>query len=175
MKHLIKKLLREGLLDEVTDEVLDVINTQYSNYPIMMAPRGQKTGDVINYDPKIGGEQEVTFKPNGLWYGIGSSWISWVRNEMPEWETEDAYALELDKSNMIVITNYEELLQFNEVFKSGAHNVIDWPRVAAEYDGIEIAPYIHEARSGLFWYYTWDVASGCIWSPNVIKSSKLVS
>jgi hypothetical protein len=173
MKHLIKKLLREGLLDEVTDDVLDMINSQYSNAAIMMAPRIQQDGSDINYNPSVGGPQEITFKPNGLWYGIGSSWIDWVRREMPEWEKEDAYLLELDKSNMIVISNYEELLNFHKEFKS-ENGYIDWSVVASKYDGIEIAPHIREARWKINWYSTWDVASGCIWTSNVIKSSKLL-
>ena len=46
-------------------------------------------------------------------------------------------------------------------------NYIDWPKVASSFCGIEICPYISEMRMERFtsWYYGWDIASGCIWSP----------
>ena len=93
---------------------------------------------------------------------------------MPEWEGDDAYVLTLDKSNMVVITNFEELMTFHEEFSVPHHGMemIDWAKVASKYDGIEIAPYIHKGRWELMWYSTWDVASGCIWSTNVIKNSQ---
>ena len=43
--------------------------------------------------------------------------------------------------------------------------MIDWPRVASDYAGIEICPYLSSKRmdEDSFWYYGWDVASGCVW------------
>jgi len=53
----------------------------------------------------------------------------------------------------------------------GLDKMIDWPRVAEHYAGIEICPYLSSKRmdDDAFWYYGWDVASGCIWSPKGIK------
>jgi len=44
---------------------------------------------------------------------------------------------------------------------------IDWEKVASEYAGIEICPCQWDLRmdSRANWYYSWDIASGCIWNP----------
>ncbi len=47
--------------------------------------------------------------------------------------------------------------------------MIDWPAVAKRYAGIEINPYFTGLRM-VSWYYTWDVASGCVWHEDGIKS-----
>ena len=31
-----------------------------------------------------------------------------------------------------------------------------------------------KARYEMLWYYGWDVASGCIWGPNMVNDSKLI-
>ena len=126
----------------------------------------------INYKPISPNEQKINMKPKGLWYGIGNSWIDWVRTEMPEWETEQAYALSLNKSSMLTIRTYEELIEFDKQYSEGEY--INWMEVAKKYDGIEIAPYISRARFEILWYYGWDVASGCIWGPNVINDSQII-
>lgn len=53
---------------------------------------------------------------------------------------------------------------------------IDWHRVAEKYQGIIITPYIWECRldGGLFWYYSWDCESGCIWDAAAIESVKFL-
>lgn len=122
-------------------------------------------------------KMEIGPKPNGLWYGIGTSWIDWVRSEMPGMERDYVYLLEVDESKMKIIKNYEELVEFENEYRE--YNLpgtklayIDWRRVSEKYGGIEIAPYIWKARNTHFWYYGWDVASGCIWEDSVIKYSK---
>jgi hypothetical protein len=49
---------------------------------------------------------------------------------------------------------------------------IDWYRVAEQYDGIIITPYIYERRLTEYttWYYSWDCASGCIWNGKAIAN-----
>jgi hypothetical protein len=44
---------------------------------------------------------------------------------------------------------------------------IDWGKVASQYSGIEICPYQGGLRmdNRTRWYYTWDIASGCVWDP----------
>ncbi len=48
---------------------------------------------------------------------------------------------------------------------SWASKAVDWTRIASEYQGIIIAPYVWECRlnDSCNWYYGWDCASGCIW------------
>lgn len=52
--------------------------------------------------------------------------------------------------------------------------MIDWPKVAKRYGGIEITPYIYKARMTHLWYYGWDVASGCVWLASAVQNIKLL-
>tara|TARA_R100000544_G_scaffold25120_1_gene12730 strand:- start:1025 stop:1771 length:747 start_codon:yes stop_codon:yes gene_type:complete len=111
--------------------------------------------------------QKTGRKPKGLWYGIGASWIDWVRGEMPEWEEDYTHLIDVDPNKIKVIKNYDELIEFNKQYSEGDN--INWGEVARTYDGIEIVPHIGKARFELDWYGTWDIASGCIWGGNAIK------
>lgn len=52
---------------------------------------------------------------------------------------------------------------------------VDWARVAKQWDGIIIAPYIYSRRfDGPFWYYGVDCASGCIWNLDAIDTFELI-
>ena len=46
---------------------------------------------------------DPTFKPMGLWYAKGNAWIKWVRKNMPHWEQEYLYRLDLDYSKILVL------------------------------------------------------------------------
>lgn len=113
--------------------------------------------------------QDIEMKPNGFWYGFGQAWIQWTKTEMPEWTGKYIYEVVIEKGNVLKIDTYEKLLQFNEEFSTAnipGITVIDWKKVASQYDGIEIVPYQTKARNNydLLWYFGWDVASGCIWN-----------
>jgi hypothetical protein len=75
---------------------------------------------------------------------------------------------------MIIIRNYDELVAFEEKYgiedQPRRYMVINWGKVAVDYDGIEIAPYIFKARNKHMWYYGWDIASGCIWANGAIQN-----
>ena len=167
----IKNMLRESfvpkVVNEVSKDVYDLINTKYSNSRIIMSPE-----EKITY--KSNDTQSLGYKPKGLWYGIGASWVDWVRNEMPHWETEHVFKIDIDESKMKIIRNYEDLLKFEKEYlvipkESYGFKMIDWVRAAKDYSGIEIAPYLYEARMKHMWYYGWDIASGCIWGAGVVK------
>ncbi len=118
--------------------------------------------------------QKVGFKPEGLWYSCGSEWDDWCRYEMPHWITGSPYVyrIEVNLSRMLVIRNDDDFRDFDaryRIFKSG-FGLIDWPRVARDYDGIEICPYQQQHRMSSGWYYSWGVASGCIWGSGAFKS-----
>lgn len=159
MKDLIGKLLRESL-NEVSDETYQLLKTKYKDARTIMTK-----DETISAKDTV--KQDNRHKPSGLWYGIGSEWVDWVRSEVPEWEAEYMHILDVDLNKMVVIRTYDELLSFTEAY--GDEMAIDWGRVANDYHGIEIAPYIHKARLELMWYYTWDIASGCIWNTQAIK------
>ena len=118
--------------------------------------------------------QTVTVKPSGFWYGFGSEWIDWTRNEMPEWIGKYIYSIDIGNTNILQIKTHMELMQFNseykaDVYMKDAGEAIDWKKVASKYDGIEINPYQYEARYQYTWYYGWDIANGCIWNLSRVK------
>jgi hypothetical protein len=117
-------------------------------------------------------------KPRGLWYAVGFGWLDFTANEFTSfYEEKEVYAFEISLNglNVLRITNYDELLKFEEAYLVSNENEymkkfdINWVKVAENYDGIEIAPYIYKARMGHFWYYGWDVASGCIWNTSKLN------
>lgn len=123
--------------------------------------------------------QRVGSKPKGFWYGIDNSWVDWCQSEMPEWVSPHRYEVEIDTSKILVVDTIEKMHDINkhaantdEYFYRKNYD-IDWPYFEKMgYKGIEIPIYMQELRMNLdfFWYYGWDVASGCIWDTNIIKS-----
>ena len=154
------------------------------------------------YDQKIGR------KPRGLWYGCGDEWLSFIRSEFgPEYEQSIKHIYKIDLNyatlsryrgdSVLRISTADELRDFDGMYtvrpsKGGSTRrdilgtkmeMIDWHKVATEYSGIEICPYLGyqpwsgdvNFRMGLDWYYTWDVASGCIWNEKAIRNIELIS
>lgn len=117
-------------------------------------------------------------KPTGLWYTCGNDWKKFVEQDMGYGDIGNkyshAYELEINKSKMLVIDTPKKFLAFDKEYSvpdpQGHDPVIDWARVAKKYEGIEICPYFYEFRMDYFWYYSWDVASGCIWGKSGIKN-----
>lgn len=106
-------------------------------------------------------------KPVGLWYGVGSSWLSWCSvNDIRARRIRHLYRV-TPPENMLRISTHTEMLDFQAEYgipEDGPVWKIHWQRVATNFDGIEIAPYQYAARiSGAPWYSGWDVASGCVW------------
>lgn len=120
-------------------------------------------------------------KPNGLWYQINGSWEEWCKYNMPQWlgpNSRGAYKVnfEIDKTNVLVIETLEEFDLFHNIYCSPhpflkSESFINWKKVSETYDGIEISDYFFERRleEHCSWYYTWDVASGCIFNTDIIK------
>lgn len=88
------------------------------------------------------------------------------------------YGVEVDLSRILLIDNAAKMREFHRKYSSssigGLPAYISWFRLAKDYDGIEISPYFWEFRMGLDWYYTWDVASGCIWGKEAFKRAYLL-
>ena len=126
-------------------------------------------------------QENSSDKPDGLWYQINDSWKEWCKYEMPQWlgpNSRGAYKvnIEIDKTNVLVIQTLEAFDSFHNKYRAlhpyhYKSTYINWERVSEEYDGIEISDYFYEKRmnNNCEWYYTWDVASGCIWNTNIIK------
>jgi len=127
----------------------------------------------IEFKPEIYQKKYLRHKPKGLWYGMGDSWIDWVRHEMPHWEYDNLFKVDLDESKIIKLNNEEELLAFNDQYgEKNYTNFIDWFEVSKKYSGIEIPNYLWSLRMDrrVSWYYGWDVASGCVWGEDAIVS-----
>ena len=126
-------------------------------------------------------QEDVDSKPQGLWYQINDSWEEWCKYNMPEWLGVGNRAgykvhLEIDKSNVLIISNLEEFDLFHNTYCTShpflkSASLINWKKLSESYDGIEISDYFYQRRleEHCSWYYPWDVASGCIWNTNIIK------
>tara|TARA_R110000772_G_scaffold146826_1_gene257163 strand:- start:23 stop:568 length:546 start_codon:yes stop_codon:yes gene_type:complete len=142
------------------------------------------TDKIINVKSvkQVGGD----YKPKGLWYAYKDEWVEWVRMEMPDWEKPYLHQIVLDYSNIIILKTYEDIRNFSKEYSvpistykdiindknKNNYTYINWEKVANKYKGIEIIPYVWEARYDFMWYYGWDVASGCIWDSTAIKNIK---
>jgi hypothetical protein len=141
-------------------------------------------------------QSENGMKPRGVWFGIGSSWKDWVSTEYGNSSTDIQGHFPTNKETAIVlkrnakilrIKNAKQLDEFTRKYagideflapnKDGRWvpgQMINWKRVAQDYDGIIIAPYIGSRRLSdhTMWYYGWDVASGCVWNIDAIRILK---
>lgn len=120
------------------------------------------------------GPQRTEMKPRGFWYSCGLDWIEWVQSNNPGWMGSYFYEVKIDLRKMLRIRTRRALAEFNEeygVVYAGEFRNIDWKRVAGSYDGVEICPHQGKARrdSAYSWYWSWDVASGCIWNPDALR------
>ena len=124
-------------------------------------------------------DQDPAYKPRGLWVSVegenSHGWKDWCEAE--DWgqsnlvqETEIVLA---QNAKVLRLSSATELDDFTNQYGVGSDSLrgIDWKRVAWQYSGIIIAPYIWERRleSHTMWYYGWDCASGCIWDSSAIK------
>jgi len=125
--------------------------------------------------------QEVSFKPNGLWYSF-SLGSGWMRGNMLDygWLESYQYMLYLDTSelNILQIKNLEDANAFYSRWNRGKRRN-QWDSVAFYYDGVELLNYnnwvekygsdnpVMEEFGG------WDMDSGCIWNTQNLKVKKV--
>jgi hypothetical protein len=140
--------------------------------------------------------QKTDMKPKGLWYGFGNEWIDWVRGNMPDLEGNHVYHVIFPESkNVLKIKSVHEIMEFTKEYVATNNEInsylpgssgyahaygiktgtmyMDWEKVSKKYEGIEIYPYLYNARHELMWYYGWDVASGCVWNFSNIELKEL--
>jgi len=117
-------------------------------------------------------------KPLGLWFSVESDrqdgWIDWCKDNA--WrDPDEAFHTELDvdMSRMLLISSANELDLFHAEYAANPWPPYpQWNKVADQWDGIVIAPYIVERRfegDASRWYYGWDCASGCVWDASAVK------
>lgn len=123
-------------------------------------------------------ELTVYGKPKGIWVSVAGEddWPSWCRAESFAIERltfGHLVSLRPD-ANVLWLQSGADLGRFESQFGrekdwgSWREPCIDWQAVAAQYDGIIIAPYQWGSRLSRQWYYGWDCASGCIWNTAAI-------
>jgi len=138
----------------------------------------------FTYNPDATYEQEKAnrrsgLKPKGFWVSVEGEddWPHWcTEDNVSPWRAstiEHPYEVTLSAdAHILYLTGYSDMQAFENRWGKDDlvwHDVaIDWHGVAQEYDGIIIAPYQWSCRMDMFWYYTWDVASGCIWNLSAI-------
>ena len=129
--------------------------------------------------------EQPHFKPRGLWISVDGNddgWREWCDNEGFQLDSlKFVHDIRLAKSaNVLRITNADGIDRFDDAYSASLNpeisfRSIDWKKVAGEYQGIIIAPYIWQKRlsDNAQWYYAWDCASGCIWDAAAIESFNL--
>lgn len=147
--------------------------------------------------PQSGPEdrRNLRHKPNGFWVSVLSQhendidWADFCRGE--DFNT-DQLAVEhevvMDSAARILhLSGRQDLLDFIRQYgyapyadlgvDGGLSDYVmpDWPRVAGEYQGIVIAPYVWSARLTVDYYYPWDCASGAIWDLDAIREIRVLS
>ena len=119
-------------------------------------------------------------KPCGLWLSVDDAWHVAALDMFGDEGLKYSSLITLaHDANILRLTTVCEIDDFTEQYTVAVDDkfpilgrVIDWRRVAAEYQGIIIAPYQFSRRltQHTFWYYGWDCASGCIWDTAAIAS-----
>lgn len=175
-KVIIKNILRENftpkVVNEVSKETYLRIKRLYPKSRLIMSHEPE-----INFREKT--NQELEFKPNGLWYGIGTAWIDYTRDTFPHREQEHMFKIDVDESQMKIIRTLDDMEEFEKEYgvkqPNSYYTYIDYVKVAQDYGGIEIAPYLGAAYGKHLWYSSWDLASGCIWRQGVITKITKIS
>jgi len=170
MRNLIKRILREQLNDDSSNEIVidDIIKKISPTDKVHMSH--EPNLKFKNVDPQ---DQPDSFKPKGLWYSMGTKWIDWIGVEMPNWEDEYIYNIHTNDSTILTLGKENEKMFLKKYGvkdpRMGEHYFsIDWPSVATQWGGVEILINPRELDNRWIWS-TWDVASGCIWNIEGIK------
>lgn len=139
--------------------------------------------------------QKITFKPFGFWISYKNDWlISGMDMGIPQDRyNKESYMYEIQfkngiftkslseikKGKILKISTKNDLINFHNKYKHAVterkrrYNCINWINVSKDFSGIEIVPYQHSLRMTYDWYYSFDVASGCIWDNAVFKKISL--
>jgi len=136
--------------------------------------------------------QKKCWKPNGIWYSCGNSWYNFIKDDETDRLHKYIHTIRLknnkkttyqnkDSNKLLIIKDINDFDSFFNEYKVFSdklnYYLIDWVKVKKDYGGIEICPYLHNRRStkrSTKWYYSWDVASGCIWNDDIISSTNIV-
>ena len=128
-------------------------------------------------------ETETYGKPKGFWISVdgnGDGWRDWCEGEEFRLKSlTHVHDITLaDNANILSLNGPYGIDNFTRQFGVSdpyGFKKIRWRDVAAQWQGIIIAPYVGSRRlcGGAYWYYSWDCASGCIWDADAIASITL--
>jgi hypothetical protein len=117
-------------------------------------------------------------KPRGFWISVDGAddWNSWCESENYGIGSIRHRVVLASDANILYCRDALDLDCFTEIYGieilrySWRRIAIEWQRVADDYQGLVIAPYVWDRRlhDGYNWYYGWDCASGCIWDAAAI-------
>jgi hypothetical protein len=147
-----------------------------------------REGSRSDGEPQVSGfSQKIGNKPEGLWYecqdGSSTNWKDFCDAGLTGGSSkyDRSYNVVLNEYEILFIPDEHHFDKFAEMYSvphpadpdgsKGFDKMIDWPKVASHYAGIEICPYLQSKRmdDDAFWYYGWDVASGCVWDSSGVK------
>jgi hypothetical protein len=115
-------------------------------------------------------------KPNGLWFSVGNGadWRAAVMERFnPEYITCQTEVVLSQAANICRLNGAQHIdgftAEYGKLYKARLQ-VIDWTRVASQFDGIIIAPHCNErCEDKTWWYKCWEVSCGCVWTPSAVK------
>lgn len=113
-------------------------------------------------------------KPNGIWYAFGGEWIEMTIDDpsMANFRGEFIYQLNLSGKNIKILVE-KSIGEFDTHYKLG--KLIDWTKVSADYDGVELVVEPDSLKSAYSWLRGWDLRSGCIWNTSSIGAEQVIS
>lgn len=138
--------------------------------------------DVSQYDRR---RLEARFlrKPDGLWFAEDGKWKESAGGWRGDPATANRYLINLDRANVITISDLSEMERFTARFCQGLGNsrhdewcpFIRWHEVAEIADGVHVAvdPWEFldpsEYKRRFDWLAGWDIASGCVWKLDKVR------
>lgn len=147
----------------------------------------------FNFEKKY--QQVSGIKPRGFWYSCYNDWYNFTQRE-DQFHSKYIHQININsrvltniqnknKDKLLVIHNLKDFDIFNSRYayelrySNDSENdllnyLVDWNKVSQDYGGIQICPYLKK-RKKILWYYSFDVASGCVWNiKSIIKNSDLI-
>lgn len=170
--------------DELSGTIVgEVLDEQYYRY-LYVFPQTQRF--ILSEDEEIKFRDktqnaEYTFKPRGLWYAFGMDWFDAVQSVVPSYASRYNFIHTIKVTDKVCsIKTIEEAVEFTDKYGFGEGHfykqyLIDWSKVEKDYSGVEALDPIRWCRTEgfegkLWWLYSWDAASGCIWKSDGIES-----
>ena len=161
MKSIIRRILREEIDKSVFKRIGGNDKTHISK------------DDNLKFKNVPINEQPISYKPKGLWFSFGTEWIDFVEREYTRNNDslQNVYDIKTNDSTILTLgkENEEQFLNKYGIRNKYDNMDVDWSKVATDWDGVEIIINPRELNERWLWS-TWDVASGCIWNIDGVKS-----